>query len=298
MLNLYKVNYLNSVRCRTKRKLLNLSRSKTMNTTKTKSYLDKSLEVASYTYKVYPKDELYHQLETLNGNRDVDDPRVTRLEKSIKEGNLLHLVPIIIRKRDSSDYKITYYIVDGQHRCKAAKNLSLPFFVTEDNGTDVNSIIRLNTNQRNWSLKNYAKYWATVDGKSEAYSKYLEYKENYDVTYGTLIAIWNGSAKKDTEDGGNKKFKEGELTFNNKIRKHVNQTLSKLDQLKDAATNPPLTKRTVTKQQFQHAFLKAFEKPCFNFDTFLGKLCKTSHRFNELGKQNDMEKEIYRIERS
>jgi hypothetical protein len=55
--------------------------------------------------------------------------------------------------------------------------------------------------------------------------------------------------------------------------------------------------RTLKKQQFQQAMLKALETKDFSLEKFKANLYGSRHKFNDLAKQTGMSIEIFRIER-
>ena len=253
----------------------------------------KKSQQVNVIYALNPGDEGYDDLGKIQGNRDIKPLNVQRIAESMEKRNFLNCIPIIITKDGR--------IIDGQHRDKAATTLQITKYVIMVEDEDAGAIaIALNTNKSNWTLANFAKYWATQEDDpavSDIYKRYLEYYDANNVTHGVLIAIFNGQTSRhfSTKDGGNKEFKEGRLPFGPLNRNHVEDTLSKLRRLEHASLYRPLTRRTLRKQQFQEALLQALAVKCFNFDKFLNNLCHTRHQFNMLAKRVDMYNEIMRI---
>jgi hypothetical protein len=244
-------------------------------------------------YKVPVSDPAYYSLKKFKGNRPTVKLNVERIKKSMEKRNFLNCIPIIVDAR--------YRIIDGQNRYEAAKSLGHAIHVIQINDTDLGQIaIALNTNKRNWTLLNFAHYWAEQEDNPEAaaiYQRFLDYKENNNITCGILIAIFNMKSSRGIflKDGGNKDFKEGRLPFGTVNRRHIEDTLSKLRQLKEASLYSPILRSTFRKQQFQEAFLQAMKIKCFNFDKFLCKLCRSRHILNKLAKKTDIHDEIVRI---
>lgn len=245
--------------------------------------------VHSSIFEVRPEDEMYAQLKSLEENRKLQELNVLKLFNAIQADNLLHLRPIIIRKVNGE-----WVIIDGQHRYSVAKTMNIPYFVMIDEGTDPLTLISLNTHQRNWNLKDFAKFWATTPETSEVYTRFIDYKQRYLVTFSILIAIFS---MKISSKGGSFDFKEGKLRYDHTNANHVEDTLSKIDKLRNCAMNPPLTGKTLQKQQFQQALLKCFATPDFNYDKFLRNLARCNNSFNDLGNQSAYHWEILRIER-
>jgi len=253
----------------------------------------KKSQQVNVIYKVEPSSDQYHKLGKITGNRRVKRLNVERIKDSMLKRNFLNCIPIIVDKNGK--------IIDGQHRYKSATSLGIPIYVVMVEDEDVGSIaIALNTNKSNWSLNDFARYWAEQEDDpmiAEIYKIYLAYHEANHSTHGVLIAIFNGETSRhfSMKNGGNKEFKEGRLPFGGFNRNHIEDTLSKFRQIKNASMTNRITSRTLRKQQFQEALLEAFQVPCFNFDKFLKNLCCSRHQFNEFAKKEDMFKEIIRI---
>ncbi len=249
---------------------------------------DRLVEV-NKIYKV-PKDM---ELKYYINNRDVSQKKVKELEASLKECNLLSINPIIVREVDE-DGVIHYKIIDGQHRNEAAILADEDRYVIIDQSTNPHLMIKLNTQMKNWTLNNYANYWAGVPETSEVYNKYLEYKSCYGkyTTDSILLMIWNntrstcrgkGNYRRDGENGGNKKFKDGKLEFNNKIKRRLDKYLPMFEEVYRAAHNPPMKISTARRQLFQEVLMNATRKSkCFRYDKFIKNLCKYLHVFIEV----------------
>jgi hypothetical protein len=187
-----------------------------------------------------------------------------------------------------------YQIADGQNRYTACTQLGIPFYIQEvEEKPDERMLSILNSNQRNWGLGDFARFWASKRGTQKVYGRYLTYHKENKVTHGILITIYAGESKR---KGRNISFKNGLLKESTMILKHVEDRLYKLKQLKNAAFNPVFQTTTLGKQQFQSAMLTAFSTPGFDYCKFLENIYDASHDFNELAKGTDMVKEIFRIE--
>jgi hypothetical protein len=245
---------------------------------------------------VNTNDPVYNKLTVgEGGNRTPTRTSVSRLAESIDNNNLLEYRPILVWKEDKR--KENYVIIDGQTRYMACRELEIPFYMQEIQNKKQEDLLGilsvLNTNQTNWTLGDFAKYWADKPGTQRIYKKYLEYHTDNNVTHGILIAIYRGQSRR---VGRNTQFKNGELKFNPMIKEYVEERLSKLKQLKSAAFNPVFLGTTLRKQQFQSAMLTAFNTPGFDYCKFLENMYDAPHSFNELAKSRDMVKEIFNIE--
>jgi len=246
------------------------------------------------TIVITSQDPRYHLLKFFDWNRPRDIGKIKGLAHSLRViGNYLGCKPLIVDSKGN--------VVDGQHLGSAAKMLGFDLHVRQISDDEVGRVaIALNTNQTNWTLANFAKYWATqteLPKVAKVYQIFLDYQESNDITCGMLIAIFNLVSSRAIfhKNGGNQEFKQGRLTFGLHNRRHIEDTLSRLRQLKSASLYSPITNRTFRKQQFQEAFLQAMEIPCFDFDVFLRNLCRSRHNFNKLAKKSDLYYEIIRI---
>tara|TARA_R100001086_G_scaffold249980_1_gene192263 strand:- start:2600 stop:3403 length:804 start_codon:yes stop_codon:yes gene_type:complete len=249
------------------------------------------------------------KFEHYKGNRGLSEVKVKELQNSLRECNLLSINPIIVRAVDE-DGKTCYKIIDGQHRNEAAIREKVKRYCIIDRSTDEHLMIKLNTNMRNWSLKDFANYWAGVPETSEVYNKYLDYKSCYGkyTTDSILLMIWNNARTtyktgekyhRDVRNGGNKKFKEGDLEFNNKIKRRLDKYLPIFEEVYRAAHNPPMQRGAAKRQVFQEVLMNATRKSkCFSYDKFIKNLCKYPHKFNELRLRVDLEQHMYEIESS
>ena len=138
----------------------------------------------------------------ITGNRSVNPSSVAKLKKSMEKWGVLTAITV-------TKYRKRYFIVDGQHRYTAAKELgyTIPAIVVPKDSLNV--IIDLNTIQKNWSLENYADFFASNDNKTLAkpYNTLKEIKETSGLNYTALIRIYSKA--------GLPAFKRGELELDN-----------------------------------------------------------------------------------
>ena len=244
---------------------------------------------------VLPTNELHDfNIEFIGSNRVPRECDINKLEVSIKLNNALHLKAIIAYYDEKTN---TLWLIDGQHRYMAAKALGLPIHVKVTDTYDPMWMSVLNCNQRNWTLKDFANmYMQDSDPKvSYIYSKFIDFMAQYNISAGLLVALFQNQTDRDMANGGNYKFKTGALTSEHLV--HVQKRLSQLESLTHIAANPTITLRTLKKQQFQQAMLKALETKDFSLEKFKANLYGSRNKFNDLAKQGGMLLEIFRIER-
>ena len=240
-------------------------------------------------YKITHKHSLYKKFKMYKENRILNENNLKQLRKSIEESNLLQMRPILIVFDNGVPH-----IVDGQHRYRIAIELDLDLYVYVYDGEVTPEIIaRLNTNQKNWTISDFARSYAITNGTKQIYSRYCQYYEDNNITHQILISLYNGKTHKGY---GIKEFKKGELRCDTLTREYVEDRLHQLKRLEYAAFNPSLRKVTLRKQSFHTAILNALSTPKFNYNKFLKNLYSTKHSFNKYHNIVDMENEIFRIE--
>lgn len=242
-----------------------------------------NLKVERSVYEVTDKSPLYRELRPHKTQRRVKSSHLSNLIESFKnKGSALKDVPILVDRYGK--------IREGHHRYLAATSLGIPYYIMQVSHMYEN-MIAINTNQRNWDDGDFANYW-DIMGR-ESYKMYNKVKAEHPyISYGVLVCIFNKKSGRYKADS--KEFKEGNLTLDH--LDHVYKTVRKLAQLKDISKNPPLSKSTHAKQQFQEAMLEALQNVSFNFEKFKKKLSTKKHKLNILAKRTDMLKEIYKIE--
>ena len=129
----------------------------------------------------------YSLFSKLKGNRNINHAHYKRLKESIKEESLL--VPIIINEK--------YEIIDGQNRFEAWRELMLPIPYIVVKGYGLPQVQRLNSNIKNWSMKDYADCYSTLGNKH--YKIYQTFKSKYELGDYESISLLqdqiNGSGK-------------------------------------------------------------------------------------------------------
>lgn len=146
---------------------------------------------------VYSTDDLgMFQLSKFNRNIFL---RKEMLEQAVQG----FLSPIIVNEK--------MVVIDGQHRLEASKKVGVPIEYIVKPGLDENDIVRMNTVQKPWSLKNYIESYAN-QGNGEYIKLMNLIKENYsNVTATTSIA----TDKTFSSNVAKQKIKDGLFKFHN-----------------------------------------------------------------------------------
>jgi len=114
--------------------------------------------------KNYFESSEYSIFNLLPFNRPIDKPHVKTLVDSMRLHGFKGVVQIIRTK--FIDGRLLYYVVDGQHRIEAAKQLGLPicFELTELNTRleTAKFIAELNTSAKSWGTANFLSVWSSL----------------------------------------------------------------------------------------------------------------------------------------
>lgn len=156
--------------------------------------------------KVYRTTD-YSIFQTLLGNRDVRDPRVQKIRRSILEKGYI-FSPIIVNEKME--------IIDGQGRLAALKSFGMPVDYTLKAGLNISDCITLNVTQTQWGSADYAKSFADLG--SEDYENLQLLVEEFPLLgLGAIVTILtetygsaNGTSKANLKTGG---MKCGRLTY-------------------------------------------------------------------------------------
>lgn len=118
--------------------------------------------------------------------------------KQAKEG---FISPVVVNEN--------FYVIDGQHRIEHAKKAEVPIEFIIKPGLNEHDIVRMNTTQKPWSLKNYIESYANQD--KEEYVKLLNLLNQRYAGVSEVISIslnksFTNSKVSDIVKSGNFKF--------------------------------------------------------------------------------------------
>ena len=140
----------------------------------------------------------YDMFKFRDDNREkIDHAHVKRIANSIKSKNMLDLKPIVINSQ--------YEIIDGQHRCLAAKQLNVPIYYTIQKDIKVEDIVLLQM-QKQWRMADFVNFYAK-NGKPE-YIKLAEFCKKHELNVSVGIALVSGNGSHVFE-----KIRQGEFSF-------------------------------------------------------------------------------------
>jgi hypothetical protein len=194
----------------------------------------------------------------MTGNRSVDRNHVQRLKREMEyDPLLLRYSPILVNEH--------MFVIDGQHRLQAAKELGLPVHYVVGEGMTVDVARHLNATQRQWTLLDFAHSYA--DSGKEDYQKFLEANHTFSNISPSVVRLYlSGLAThSDTDDfrRGAFKIKDFDIGINN-----LNK-LSVVTRKSGNQMNTPMAR----------SFLQLFtDNPDFDFDHFMSKLDRENAR--------------------
>lgn len=189
----------------------------------------------------------YDMFKFRDDNREegVKRTRVEKLKASIQSHNLLHLRPIAVNK--------DMEIIDGQHRCIAAKELNLSIFYEVDENLKDEDIILMN-NQSPWGTADYYNYY--VKHNYPEYLKLNKFIKDNGLSLSIALRLMSGGHHQPKEE-----FRTGKFIFKEETAKENYtlgwQTIQTIERLIG-------TKQYLKNGKVWQALLMLFKHPNFN----------------------------------
>lgn len=128
----------------------------------------------------------YSNFKFSKENREIKPKTVSEIKESMKKFGFMPGRPVLVNKEG--------YIIDGQHRFLAAKEIGIDIEYDVIDGDSVEKMIVLNSTQSNWKLEDYVACYASQN--IDCYRKLLKFQEKYDLTLSSAIAVLFGSGVK------------------------------------------------------------------------------------------------------
>ena len=140
--------------------------------------------------KFYLETTNYNQFEFLQDNREVTQNHVKKIASSFEKYG--QLVPILCSKLNNGKL----YIIDGQYRFSAAKNLNLPIKYSVHDNLKGDDVTEINVTQKKFNNLDWIKRYAKQNIKD--YKLLLYNYENYKKTFGisTIVELFFDFDKK------------------------------------------------------------------------------------------------------
>lgn len=141
----------------------------------------------------------YDMFREVLGNRAIYAPALRRLRQSVEKKNSLPYTPIKV----NSDMEV----IDGQHRLTVARELGLPIYYVIENDANIDTVRRVNTNLRPWTIFDYLESYI-AQGKTE-YKKLYDFINEYSLSISVGIFLLSGAINSTKV---HRDFKEGIFT--------------------------------------------------------------------------------------
>lgn len=199
-------------------------------------------------------------------NRDlyVNTKDFAGLVASIKNHGRV-LMPILVDKN--------HFILDGQHRFMAAKELQkpLPYIVLKDSEKIMDIIKDLNSCSKNWNNNDYLKH----NYQKPSYKFFKQVLDEYGMPFSTTYALLTG---KNYDVAAKNNFKSGLLKLSFQQKQDFKTAIKKVDLLlhevkKVSISNYRLLKKVKCAVPLRELALKDY----VNWDSFINSLQKTDN---------------------
>ena len=168
--------------------------------------------------KIYQTND-FDKFSLIKGNRKVYPQHVEDLEASLLRNNTLHENAIKVYEKNDK-----LYILDGQHRFKACKNLNIPipYYIVEE--PEKFSIIDHQI-QKKWELIDYLGYY--ISEKKREYIKFNDLSKKYKIPFGVMFTLLSTRRY----DAG-KIFRKGEMEIDFRIEEFLGKTYEFLEKFR------------------------------------------------------------------
>lgn len=217
----------------------------------------------------------YDLFTTAEGNRDILEPHVLKLNDSMQKfSNISSITCIPIEKPTG---KAIYEIIDGQHRFKACVGMKLPIeFDIWDIKKD--TMIPLNENSKNWSLYDYLNYG--IANGIEDYIELKRYIEETGFTLTTLIELFGPKDLPGYIKGRANLFKKLEWRIEDKER---GENILNLVQ----EFNRVYSVRHYNHIRFVLAFKDVYNSPQYNHEVMMYQMSQCSQKLTAQASKAD-----------
>lgn len=198
---------------------------------------------------------MFHMLEH---NREIIPGNLKKIMSSIQVRNLLEYRPILVNK--------DLEVIDGQHRLEAAMRLGVDIYYEIQPDSKDEDMFLLNSNQRNWDLKDYHKYYLNLC--HENYAKFDRFMKDNDLNViQGLDILSNGSHHiRDL-------FRKGKFVFDLDM---AGKSIKSVDQMKEICNiikNGSVENlKFIDGSRFKKALTYFITYPGVDFETFKTKL--------------------------
>jgi hypothetical protein len=150
-------------------------------------------------FGVIKKTTDYGRFMSMGGNRSTDLKHVKEIEQEMeRDRSMFASHPMLVNEN--------WYIIDGQHRYEAAKNLGFPLYYIMQKGLGLSHARQLNITQKRWTMLDFARSYA--DSGRNDYAELLRINHVYPkVPLSTVAAYLSGTPR---GGGAGVKFRHGD----------------------------------------------------------------------------------------
>jgi hypothetical protein len=161
-----------------------------------------------------------------------------------------------------------FTVLDGQNRLWAAKRLGMavPFVISKVDNS-LKDIIDLNTTQRGWSIGDYVESYVAEGLQSYIHLK--DVRDEFDMTYSTLAAVFGVLGGIDTQGKDTRLVKEGKFSTTYKIAEKARNMLTDLSEFKRSTGTVSMTR------DFVIAYADMWRHPRFDNERMISNSNKT-----------------------
>jgi hypothetical protein len=197
----------------------------------------------------------YDLFKTFDFNRDIDKAHVNKLKESMTKRGFISTLIVVLTDIFDDDGNKYYYLLDGQHRFTAAKELGLPieFRVVEvDSEMELAEFIAdVNNSSKGWGTNQFIHIWSTL--KIAEYVKFKTIMEETDMQITPLVIAYTGQGKMDD-------FRKGKMRFPNEAASDV--LIEQIMDLKQYLPSKAFCRRAIINvmrdPQYNHEAIKPY----------------------------------------
>lgn len=160
----------------------------------------------------------YGQFRSLFGNRLLKPDHIKKLVKSMQEVNLMSFHPVLVTEDG--------YIIDGQHRIEAAKELGIDVHFITIPDASLQTVQLLNSNVKSWTMRDFCESYAKLG--NENYVRLLAFSDRYNIP---ITVSANLLANKNVVTGGGAASDIRDGTFHITNEENAKETMKRLSEL-------------------------------------------------------------------
>lgn len=218
----------------------------------------------------------YDVFQKLKCNRKTDPSILKKLEKSIKQKNLLSSKPILVDRY--------FNVIDGQHRLLTAQKLGIPVSYQVDENCEISDMVKLNNNQKAWNINDYLNYYCEGEEKQE-YLKLKDFIDREKIQLNIALHLLNGTKNKDFFE----RFKTGNYVFPNEMQffKVIEKKSLIADTIEYLKKTSSGDKTYLSRVTFYSALVEFFGSRTFSYDIFRKKLQYKLEMLHPCSKKGD-----------